>query len=62
MLKYTNKLSKRVSNTFMSITFFCIIYVTMLTILTLSSAYAFMETMFHHHYNDLRLNNTEATN
>ena len=59
MLKYTNKLSKRVSNTFMSITFFCIIYVTMLTILTIPLANPFSKMMFNHHYNDLTSNNAE---
>ena len=60
MLKCANKLSKWVSNTFMSITFFRIIYVTMLTILRLSSIYTFMEMIFNPHYNDLRSNNVEA--
>ena len=65
MQKYKNvgcarKLLKWVSNTFMSITFIYIIYVTMLTILTLSSTYVFTETMFIHHYNDLKSNNVEA--
>ena len=60
MLKCENKLPKWISNTFMSITFFCIIYATMLTVLTLSLAYTFTEMMFNHHYNDLRSNNMEA--
>ena len=62
MLKYANKFSKLVSTTFMLITFICIIYVTMLTILTLSLAYAFTEMIFNHHYNDLKSNNVEAAN
>ena len=60
MLKCTNKLSKWVSNTFMSITFIYIIYETMLTILTLSPTNTFIKTLLNHHYNDLKSNNTEV--
>jgi len=59
MLKCANKLSKWVSNTFMSITFIYIIYVT---ILTLSSACSFTEIIFNCHYNDLKSTNVEVAN